>query len=92
MHRRNSTHRYRTFQRQLPDRFDLWGADLSTEEEVNLESYSSWKPIISQTKLEADNILELSNLENNGPFTHLKMNIYPDGGVSRLRFFGRKSI
>lgn len=80
------------FKGNYPDRFDLWGADLSTEEEVNLESYPSWKPIISQTKLEADNILELSNLENNGPFTHLKMNIYPDGGVSRLRFFGRKSI
>ena len=80
------------FKGNYPDRFDLWGADLSKSHAKDLESFSSWVPVIPPTKLEADSILELSNFETKGPFTHLKMNIYPDGGVSRLRFFGRKSI
>ena len=29
-----------------------------------------------------------SELEQRGPFTHLRLNVYPDGGVSRLRAFG----
>jgi allantoicase len=26
-----------------------------------------------------------------GPVSHVKLNIFPDGGVSRLRIFGRRA-
>ncbi|MFI5350234.1 MAG: hypothetical protein ACHQ2Z_11870 [Elusimicrobiota bacterium] len=26
-----------------------------------------------------------------GPITHVRLNIYPDGGVSRLRLFGQRA-
>ncbi len=48
-----------------------------------------WQKILPQTKLEADKRhffeRELSPLPN---CTHLRLNIYPDGGVSRLRVWG----
>jgi allantoicase len=56
--------------------------DLTAEERV-------WGSILPRTKLRAhtrhfydDAIAEA------GPVTHVRMNIYPDGGVSRLRLFG----
>jgi allantoicase len=30
-----------------------------------------------------------SELNDLGPVSHVRMSIYPDGGVSRLRIFGR---
>jgi allantoicase len=30
-----------------------------------------------------------TELEALGPVSHVRMSIYPDGGVSRLRIFGR---
>jgi allantoicase len=30
-----------------------------------------------------------TELEDVGPVSHVRMSIYPDGGVSRLRIFGR---
>jgi allantoicase len=49
----------------------------------------SWKEILPKTKLEADNqhVFEKELLEA-GPCTHVRLNIYPDGGVSRLRVWG----
>jgi len=48
-----------------------------------------WQIILPQTKLQADTRhffeRELSPIEN---CTHLRLNIYPDGGVSRLRVWG----
>jgi allantoicase len=49
---------------------------------------SAWKPLLAQTKLEADRIhVFVSELEDLGTCTHVRLNIYPDGGVARLRVF-----
>lgn len=79
------------FKGNYPDSFEILGANLTNIDLKNLESIDSWSTVVPRTKLQADNILEVDQLEDRGPFTHLKMNIFPDGGVSRLRFFGRKS-
>ncbi len=52
----------------------------------------NWQCILPQQKLSADteHIFE-NEIENNGPFTHVRLTIYPDGGVSRLRVFGSVS-
>jgi len=48
-----------------------------------------WREILPQAKLKADRIHAFSKLKKVGPATHVRFNIYPDGGVSRLRLFGR---
>jgi allantoicase len=48
-----------------------------------------WKEILQQTKLEADKEHYFEDdLMSNETFTHIKIKIFPDGGISRLRLFG----
>jgi allantoicase len=48
-----------------------------------------WVSILPPLKLEADHehFFE-KEIENQGLFTHVRLTIFPDGGVSRLRLFG----
>jgi len=54
------------------------------------ENNANWTELLSKSKLEADkeHVFE-KEITNTGPFTHVRLNIYPDGGVSRLRLFGK---
>ena len=48
-----------------------------------------WFEILPRTKLQAHTRhLFIDELANLGPVTHLRLNVFPDGGVSRLRVFG----
>lgn len=55
----------------------------------NVEN-ASWETILPQAKLEAhkEHYFE-SQLKNHGPYTHVRLSIFPDGGVSRMRLFGK---
>ena len=61
----------------------------SLEEIIN--DSQNWKYILDKSKLQADNIhnYEVDDTSIEG-VTHVRLNIYPDGGVSRLRIFGLK--
>jgi allantoicase len=49
----------------------------------------TWTELLSRTKLQAHTRhFFIEELLTSGPFTHLRMNVYPDGGVSRLRVWG----
>lgn len=49
-----------------------------------------WHKVLPETRLQADYKHVFSQeLSNIGPVTHIRLNIYPDGGVSRLRVWGR---
>lgn len=52
---------------------------------------NSWKPLLLRTKLKADRLhpFRAQLLRGAGAATHVRFNIYPDGGISRLRLFGR---
>ncbi len=53
-------------------------------------SQAAWRVVLPQTKLRAHHRHFFSKeLKEAGPFTHLRLNIFPDGGVSRLRIHGR---
>lgn len=82
------------FKGNFPDRFSLRGANLPDDPaSESLEAASAdWPLLVGETKLQADDILELDGtaLADIGPVTHLRMDIFPDGGVSRLRLFGTK--
>src|SRR5688500_13978826 len=47
-----------------------------------------WNPLIAEMALEPDGRHELEPAGAAGPATHVRLNIYPDGGVARLRVFG----
>ena len=59
------------------------------EEMIN--DSQNWKYILEKSKLQADNIhnYKVDDTLIEG-VTHVRLNIYPDGGVSRLRIFGLK--
>lgn len=48
-----------------------------------------WSPVLAETKLKADHRHYFEKeIENKGPWTHVRLSIAPDGGVSRLRLNG----
>jgi allantoicase len=53
------------------------------------EQRFDWKPLLAQTKLQAHTRHYFADeLLNVGPASHVRFNIFPDGGVSRLRIYG----
>ena len=51
---------------------------------------SDWKEFLPRTKLKPHSKhVFVEQLAGAGPATHVRFNIYPDGGVSRLRIFGQ---
>jgi allantoicase len=50
---------------------------------------TGWREILPRTKLQPHTRhFYDEELVDRGPFTHVRLNIYPDGGVSRLRLWG----
>lgn len=51
---------------------------------------ADWKQVLPRTTLKADRVhIFRGQLMESGPATQVRFNIYPDGGVARLRIFGR---
>jgi allantoicase len=57
--------------------------------DVSLRAIAHWATILPQTKLHPDHVhvFDLS-APARSPASHVRLNIYPDGGVSRFRVFG----
>ena len=79
------------FKGNYPDRISVEAASFANNEEASNDS-DNWRTLLPETKLAMDqqHYFE-SELQSVGPLTHARVSIYPDGGVSRLRLFGRAS-
>lgn len=79
------------FKGNYPDSCIVEGINLSRDEESRLADDSvDWTRVLPQSKLKADSEHTFrSEIEDKGPFTHVRLTILPDGGVSRMRIFGR---
>jgi allantoicase len=78
------------FKGNYPDTCSLEGFYQEEGKETDFSSSAvAWVEILPKAKLQADNehFFE-SELVAKGPFTHVRLNIFPDGGISRLRLFG----
>jgi allantoicase len=75
------------FKGNYPHSCSLEGVFAENDEAV-ITGNPSWKTIVAKKELSADNEQEFSS-ESQEVFSHVKMNIYPDGGISRLRLFGK---
>ena len=76
------------FKGNYPDRCKLEGCNLAKENEDNLDA-ATWMPMLNESKLQADfEHIFTTQILVNEPFTHVRLTIFPDGGISRLRLFG----
>jgi allantoicase len=79
------------FKGNFPDSCSIEGcfAPDKTHDSI-IENNSAWSEILPKSKLSA-NQESVFILNLNSPMTHIRLNIFPDGGVSRLRILGRTS-
>lgn len=78
------------FKGNYPDRCAIFAANLNDNPDLEqIESLSeSWGELLPESKLEADTEHTFTNINQSiGPVTHVRVNIYPDGGISRIRIF-----
>ncbi len=74
------------FKGNYPDSCAIDACNCINDDVINAD----WKPLLQQQKLEAhqEHLFEDNLIENHQPITHIKLKIYPDGGISRLRILG----
>jgi allantoicase len=79
------------FKGNYPDSCLLEGTRWPIEKESQPEWWekANWEVILPQSKLKADAEHAFKDLVGKGPYTHVRLSIFPDGGVSRLRVYGR---
>ena len=81
------------FKGNYPDRASIQAISIDkniTTKDL-IQNSENWNIILDETKLSADNIHKYKiNSNSKNEATHIRLNIYPDGGVSRLRIFGTK--
>ncbi|HEU4690647.1 MAG TPA: hypothetical protein VFS23_19900, partial [Vicinamibacterales bacterium] len=71
-----------------PDSASIEGC-LQTNASVEALTSAEWSEVLPQTKLRAHTRhLFSKELRSRGPVSHLRLNIFPDGGVSRFRVHG----
>ena len=79
------------FKGNYPDRVSIEAALFDSSEEVSVAS-KKWRTLLAESKLEMDKQHEFeSELESLGDLSHVRLSIYPDGGISRVRLYGRPS-
>ncbi|MEZ5477515.1 MAG: allantoicase [Thiolinea sp.] len=79
------------FKGNYPDQCSLQAACVQGGTDDSLVTQSMfWRELLPPQKMQMDAIHRFeSELQELGPVTHVRLNIIPDGGVSRLRLFGQ---
>jgi allantoicase len=81
------------FKGNYPDQASIQISNFDKEKNLEeiINDSQNWKYILNKTKLQADKIHKYEIDDKlTQEATHVRLNIYPDGGVSRLRIFGLK--
>jgi allantoicase len=81
------------FKGNYPDTCLLEGCNIAYKDESKLEGDAvQWTTILPKSKLSADKEhIFRKEIVNSGPFTHVRLSIFPDGGISRMRLWGKVS-
>ena len=79
------------FKGNFPDRCSLQAAHVAGGTPESLVTQAMfWQDLLPEQSLRADHVhVFRAELMPHGPITHVRFNIFPDGGVSRLRLWGR---
>ncbi len=79
------------FKGNYPDRCSIDAIDNADASITELISSDAWMTLVKETKLEADRRHHLDgDLQYVGLATHVRVNMFPDGGLSRLRLYGTR--
>ena len=73
------------FKGNYPESGSLEGGVSTSDDLDKIE----WRELLPMAKLQAHTRHTFAELADLGNITHVRFNIFPDGGVSRLRLFGR---
>lgn len=78
------------FKGNFPDRCSLQaGYAPGLSDQALVAQAQFWPSLLPETKLQADHIhVFLEAVADLGTVTHVRLNLHPDGGVSRLRLWG----
>jgi allantoicase len=77
------------FKGNYPDSCLIEGCEATADTDFNTADIV-WKILLPHSKLQADHEHFFEDeIKIKGPFTHVRLSIFPDGGVSRLRLWGR---
>ncbi|MDE0280572.1 MAG: allantoicase [Gammaproteobacteria bacterium] len=78
------------FKGNYPDRCEIRGAMVRAATVASLPRRSEdWQVLLPASKLEADQVHHFEkSVTDIGAISHVRVNIFPDGGISRLRLFG----
>ena len=78
------------FKGNYPDSCMVEGSVLYSDEQIHASSEIKWTTILPQTKLKADHKHYFDEeIKSRNAFTHVRLSIFPDGGVSRMRIWGK---
>ena len=72
------------FKGNFPESFSLDGSSVRSQASLG---NARWQRLLRRTPLNADSI-HCGDVSATGEITHVRFNIFPDGGVSRLRIVG----
>jgi allantoicase len=79
------------FKGNYPDSCSIEGCRSVQEEEIK-NNRVNWQSILPVQKLIADKEHEfIMEIDRHETISHIRLNIFPDGGISRLRLFGKIS-
>jgi allantoicase len=77
------------FKGNYPDRCSIEGCMAPATPEGEVPAAAQWTTILPETPLQGHMQQHFAaELAAKGPFSHVRLNIVPDGGVARLRLFG----
>jgi allantoicase len=81
------------FKGNFPDSCSIQAAMVTAGTDESLVTQSMfWKTLLPEQKLSMDAVHKFdSDIQSIGPVSHVRLNIIPDGGISRLRLFGNIS-
>jgi allantoicase len=48
----------------------------------------AWRTLVHESPLQPHSRHRFTDLAHHGPSTHVRLNIYPDGGIARMRLYG----
>ena len=76
------------FKGNYPDRVSLEGGVFDSDKAA-VNSSDGWQTLLPEEKLKMDQQHYFEGLQPIGAVSHVRVAIYPDGGISRVRLFGQ---
>jgi allantoicase len=80
------------FKGNYPDRVSIQAAHVAASTDESLITQAMfWPELLGEHKTDMDkqHFFEGADIRDIGPVTHVRVNMFPDGGISRLRIWGR---